>query len=128
MHLTSPHGSPPPPRSSPAASQCPACGNWNFSRRQECNKCGAQHPSRAYAPQSKADQARNLAAGLDPVKGYGTARGGEKRTGEAGGFREFDDEEEFRRKKRAFEAEREKEQRKAEKKKCEFCKRFSCIC
>lgn len=59
---------------------------------------------------------------------YSTAGDREKRTGEAGGFREFDDEEEVRRKRRAAEAAQEVAERKAERKKCEFCKRFSCIC
>ena len=61
------------------------------------------------------------AVGLDPYGGYGTA-GSQKRTGEGGGFKEFDEEEDDRRKRRAYEASREKEERKAEKKKCEFCK------
>ena len=45
-----------------------------------------------------------------------------------GGFKEFDVEEDLHRKRRAQDLQREKEERKAEKKKCEFCKRFSCIC
>jgi len=68
--------------------------------------------------------------GLDTGRSYavGGADKGQKRTGEGGGFREFDDEEDERRKRRALELHREKEDRKAEKKKCAFCKRFSCIC
>mmetsp|Transcript_55017 Transcript_55017/g.120005 ORF Transcript_55017/g.120005 Transcript_55017/m.120005 type:complete len:102 (-) Transcript_55017:535-840(-) len=45
-----------------------------------------------------------------------------------GGFREFDDEEDARRKRRAYEERMEKAERKAERKKCDFCKRFACIC
>ena len=45
---------------------------------------------------------------------------GEKRTGEAGGFREFDDAEAERRKERALEVKAETKERKAEKKKCEY--------
>ena len=59
---------------------------------------------------------------------YGTAHVGEKRLGEAGGLKEFDDAENARRKARALEEARETAERKAEKKKCAFCKRFSCIC
>jgi len=53
---------------------------------------------------------------------------GAKRTGEAGGFREFDDAEAERRKQRALEVKAETSARKAERKKCEYCKRASCIC
>ncbi len=58
----------------------------------------------------------------------GTAGPGAKRMGEAGGFREFDDEEDQRRKMRAVEARHEIQERKAERKKCSYCSRFSCIC
>lgn len=58
----------------------------------------------------------------------GTAAPGAKRMGEGGGFREIDDEENQRRKMRAMEAAREKEERKAERKKCAYCKRFACVC
>ena len=61
-------------------------------------------------------------------KPKGTAHG-EKRTGSAGGFKEFDgSEEEDRRKRRAIEDRQLKEERKAEKTKCAFCKRYACIC
>lgn len=86
--------------------------------------------SNAYPPDAatgKVDQKLNHSVGLD-TKSYSTAGRDMKRTGEAGGFREFDDEEEARRKRRAHEAAQEVAERKAEKKKCEFCKRFSCIC
>ena len=45
---------------------------------------------------------------------------GEKRTGEGGGFREFDDAEASRRKQRALEVKAETSARKAEKKKCDY--------
>ena len=50
------------------------------------------------------------------------------RLAQAGGFKEFDQEENERRKARALEASQEAQQRKAERKKCAYCKRFSCIC
>lgn len=108
----------------------PSCSNWNWARRDECNKCGAKHPSRASAPPRPAVRRADQAMGLDTGRSYavGGADKGQKRTGEGGGFREFDDEEDERRKRRALELHREKEDRKAEKKKCAFCKRFSCIC
>ncbi|KAL1518925.1 hypothetical protein AB1Y20_003197 [Prymnesium parvum] len=86
---------------------CVACGNWNWARRKECNQCNAAKD------------------GLVNVKG---AASGTKRLGEGGGFKEFDEEEDAKRKRRALEHQREKEERKAEKKKCKFCSRFSCIC
>ena len=62
------------------------------------------------------------------MKPKGTAGTG-KRTGSAGGFMEFDREaEDDRRKRRAVEERQEKDFRKAEKIKCSFCRRFSCIC
>ena len=79
---------------------CSACGNWNWQRRRECNQCSAAKE------------------GLVSVKG---AASGTKRLGEGGGFKEFDAEEDARRKARAQEKTRETEQRKAEKKKCQFC-------
>jgi hypothetical protein len=81
------------------------CGNWNWAKRQNCNQCH----------RSKEDAAGSKRAG-----------DGSKRAGD--GSREFDDEEASRRKRRLMEASREKEERKAERKKCEYCKRFACIC
>jgi len=78
--------------------QC-TCGNWNWAKRTECNMCKAAKP---------------LA--------------GQKRTGAAGGFIEFDQTEGERRKVRALEAQEAVRARKAEKKKCDVCHRFSCIC
>ena len=79
---------------------CP-CSNWNWAKRNNCNQCH----------RSKED-----------------AAAGGKRTGEAGGFKEYDDEEASRRKRRLVEASQEKQVRRAEKKKCEYRKRFACIC
>ena len=56
------------------------------------------------------------------------AESGTARLGEGGGFKEFDEQEDAQRKRRALDQQREKEERKAEKKKCQFCSRFSCIC
>jgi hypothetical protein len=59
----------------------------------------------------------------------GTAGSGEKRTGNAGGFMEFDREaEDDRRKRRAVEEKQIAAERKAVRQKCPFCKRASCIC
>ena len=63
-------------------------------RPQHC-PCRTAHLTYACAPLAgttgKMDQRLNQAAGLD-VRGYGTAGRDAKRTGEAGGFREFDNE------------------------------------
>jgi hypothetical protein len=107
---------PPPPNIDPSGGDwsCPSCSNWNFARRDECNKCGAKHPTRAPRPPSKKDQLLDRAAGLDTSRSYGTAGSNGKRTGEGGGFREFDAEEDDRRKRRAIEdrAAKEGEERK----------------
>ena len=108
--------------------ECAGCSNWNWARRSECNRCGQSHPTRAPRPPSKAEAARDRTAGLDTGSNFGTAGSNLKRTGEGGGFREFDADEDDRRKRRAIEERQEKESRKAEKKKCDYCKRFACIC
>ena len=59
---------------------------------------------------------------------YSTAGVGEKREGACGAFSEMQPEETERRKQRAVEAQAQKEQRKAERKKCAGCHRFACIC
>lgn len=127
-----PPSRPPPPNIDPTIGDwcCPKCSNWNWARRNDCNKCGTNHPTRAPAPPRAADRRADQAMGLDTGRSYavGGADKGQKRTGEGGGFREYDEEEESRRKRRAQEERKEKEERKAEKKKCDFCKRFSCIC
>ena len=91
-----------PPGIDPAKDWQCTCGNWNFSRREKCHKCGA-----------KKDVARG---------------GGTKRPGEGGGYTEFDEADEERRKRRAIEERDLKAERKATKTKCEYCKRASCIC
>ena len=58
----------------------------------------------------------------------GMVAAGAKRTGQGGGFQEFNIEEEEQRKRRAMEDRQQKESRKAEKKKCAYCKRFACLC
>jgi len=60
--------------------------------------------------------------------GYDTARPGEKRTGASGGYLEVDAEEEARRKQRAHDDRLQTQARKAEKRRCEGCRRYACIC
>jgi len=86
---------------------CQSCGNWNWARRRECNQCNAAKE------------------GLMRVSG---AASGTKRDGLAGGFKEYDEEESERRKRRAVEERVEIQERKAEKKKCQYCHRAACIC
>ena len=113
--------------------QCGQCSNWNWARRSECNKCGGPHPTRhggRPAPPSAATIGRDRAIGLDTGgKFAGGGSGADaRRTGEGGGFREFDESEDVRRKRIRDEERQETEQRKATKTKCAFCKRASCIC
>ena len=59
----------------------------------------------------------------------GTAGASDRRTGNAGGFMEFDrDAEDDRRKRRAVEEKMLTQERKATKIKCSFCHRATCIC
>ena len=109
--------------------ECKGCGNFNWARRNECNRCGQAHPTRTKPPPSKGAIERDRASGLDTGSSYSTVGvSGVKRTGEGGGFKEFDEEEDDRRKRRAMEERLEKEMRKAQKTKCPYCKRASCIC
>ena len=117
--------------------RCLPCGQWNFARRDECKKCGrARAVDFGYKPPTASvdglSDGRIIPVTSKCVEGvrkpsiYGKTEG--KREGEAGGFKEFDDEEQQRRKQRALEVRRDTEERKAEKKKCQYCKRFACIC
>ncbi len=92
------HGGPPPSINPDVGDWLCACGNWNWAKRKECNKCRAPREA---------------------------AASGGKRTGSSGGFREFDADEQQQRKRRQLE---EKERNKKERKKCPICFRASCIC
>lgn len=109
-----PHGAPPLPPGAPPGIRpevgdwnC-TCGNWNWAKRATCNRCqGAKpEPGMQWPP--------------------GAPRGGGGRG--AGGYREIDDEEASRRRQREAEARDAAAARKAEKRKCEWCHRASCIC
>mmetsp|Transcript_3753 Transcript_3753/g.8105 ORF Transcript_3753/g.8105 Transcript_3753/m.8105 type:complete len:138 (-) Transcript_3753:216-629(-) len=117
--------------------RCLHCDGWNFARREACKKCGRQKPSDlGYIPPSSridaSSDGRVIPVTSKTVEGarkpaiYDRATG--KREGGGGGFRDFDDDEAQRRKARAIEGKRMAEERKVEKKKCEYCKRFACIC
>ena len=79
------HGGPPPSINPDVGDWLCACGNWNWAKRKECNKCRAPRDA--------------ASAG--------------KRTGSSGGFREFDADEQQQRKRRQLEEkERNKKERK----------------
>jgi len=109
---------------------CPnsECGNWNWAKRNECNKCFARHPNRPleqFKP-TKADVMQDRRAGLDTARKYGTGNG--SREGSSGGYREVDDEALRQNKRRREEEKEHAEKRKATGVKCKCCKRFKCIC
>ena len=145
---------------------CP-CGNWNFARRQACNKCKEPKPAMALSssavptrkpPDNFAQQQQHYRAptaefGYNVPKDVALLPGTEgrniaiqaqagwerrpsgmrgatgSRTGSAGGFMEFDRSAEDGRRAMQKEQDRQqKERMKAEKVKCAFCKRYSCIC
>ena len=66
--------------------------------------------------------------GAKVAAGYGTAAPSEKRLGRGGGFSELDEEEESRRKLRAAQTKLQAEARKVERRRCEGCRRFACLC
>ena len=69
--------------------KCPACANWNWGKRKNCNVCNASR------------------SGLSSVKGSDS---GTTRAGAAGGFKEVDAEEDARRRTREEELKRERDQ------------------
>lgn len=81
------------------------CGNWNWQRRDSCNRCGASKQG-----------GRSFGGGSAPRPGDGVLG------------REFDASETARRKQREAEARDAAAARKVEKRKCEFCHRAMCIC
>ena len=63
--------------------------------------------------------------------GLMNVRGGDSgttRSGEGGGFKEYDEEGDARRKRRAEEERTERQEMKKQKKKCAYCHRAACIC
>eukprot|EP00735_Rhodelphis_limneticus_P008106 TRINITY_DN20896_c0_g1::TRINITY_DN20896_c0_g1_i1::g.12433::m.12433 TRINITY_DN20896_c0_g1::TRINITY_DN20896_c0_g1_i1::g.12433 ORF type:complete len:171 (+),score=6.01,sp/Q5ZLX5/ZRAB2_CHICK/56.25/8e-16,zf-RanBP/PF00641.13/7.6e-06,zf-RanBP/PF00641.13/5e+02,Desulfoferrod_N/PF06397.7/0.43,Desulfoferrod_N/PF06397.7/2e+02 TRINITY_DN20896_c0_g1_i1:34-546(+) len=80
--------------------KCTMCGNINWARRSTCNECNAPKPGRKT----------------------------EERTGAGGGFREITDDDVQDLAERKYQKEQEIEERKKEKRRCEVCKRFACIC
>ena len=119
--------------------RCLPCGHWNFARREECKKCGrAQNVDFGYKPPSNETLDPFSEGRIVPItnKTVDGARkpsiyaklGDGKREGGGGGYKEYDDEEQSRRKQRKLDTKRDTDERKAEKKKCQYCKRFACIC
>ena len=96
------HPRPPSAHDAHSASLVP-----DWARRKTCNICNAAKD------------------GMMQVKG---TEPGTSRVGVGGGFRELDEQEEARRKRRAEDERHEKESRKAEKRKCAYCHRCACIC
>mmetsp|Transcript_10449 Transcript_10449/g.21133 ORF Transcript_10449/g.21133 Transcript_10449/m.21133 type:complete len:163 (-) Transcript_10449:90-578(-) len=125
---------------------CMHCMNSNFSKRDECQRCHKPKPfvSNLEAARTSTVGGTGLYAppNIDPTKDWQCTCGnwnfarreecfkcsGRKGAARGPGGKSFDDEDTDRRKRRAEESRRETEERKAQKRKCDACKRFSCIC
>jgi len=113
---------------------CPnlECSNWNWAKRDDCGKCFTPHPTRVkevFMPtkqQSKADQMQDRRAGLDTGRQFTTGHG--SREGSGGGYKEVDQEAEYRKKRRREEEKQEAAERKKTKQRCKVCKRYACVC
>jgi hypothetical protein len=114
--------------------RCSRCDYRGRASDRSCWKCGAPRGAAfGYIPPPSAP----TGGGVVPVtnkavdgarRPAGTMRAGDKRDGGGGGFREYDDDEQARRRRR-LDADRQMALgRKAEKRRCAACHRFSCIC
>ena len=89
---------------------CGSCGTWNQAQLRSCIQCNAPSP------------VHFTMAGMVAMPGLAMPR-----FGLGGGIMEVG-EEDANRKRRAIDMQRENEQRRVDKKKCDICRRFACIC
>uniref|UniRef100_A0A7S1N9I6 RanBP2-type domain-containing protein n=1 Tax=Eutreptiella gymnastica TaxID=73025 RepID=A0A7S1N9I6_9EUGL len=122
------HPNPPPKGIDPGVGdwECPnpGCGNWNWAKRRECNKCFAKNPKARNFKPSAGEINADRSAGLDTGK---VMSGGGQAVDTYEARRDVYKEEQER-KRRREEEKKETEKRKTEGQRCKFCKRFTCIC
>lgn len=125
---------------------CSACGNWNWARRKECNQCNASKSGLSAVKGTMVGTKRMGEGGgfkeFDDAAVRASRRPHPDAASNRRGWRltprlslsrlrtpvSCPAAQDEQRKRRAMTEKSEKEERKAEKKKCEYCKRFACLC
>jgi len=102
----------------------PGCNNWNWAKRNECNKCFAKNPFRRPTKLSSGEISADRSAGLDTGR-FMIGGGGVMDVMEA---KRDVFKEEQERKRRREEEKAESLKRKKTGERCKACKRFTCIC
>mmetsp|Transcript_27193 Transcript_27193/g.46164 ORF Transcript_27193/g.46164 Transcript_27193/m.46164 type:complete len:138 (+) Transcript_27193:115-528(+) len=102
----------------------PGCNNWNWAKRNECNKCFARNPKRTNFKLSSGEISADRSAGLDTGRVMtGGGQGVDTFEAKRDVFKETQD-----RKRRREEEKAESAKRKTTGERCKFCKRYTCIC
>eukprot|EP00668_Euglena_longa_P029011 GGOE01036349.1.p2 GENE.GGOE01036349.1~~GGOE01036349.1.p2 ORF type:complete len:146 (-),score=25.95 GGOE01036349.1:260-697(-) len=102
----------------------PGCNNWNWAKRNECNKCFAHNPNRRPTKMSAGEVSADRSAGLDTGR---VMVGGGTLVDTLEAKRDVFKEEQER-KRRREEEKVEALKRKKTGERCKACKRYTCIC